>query len=110
MATATGKTANEVARIVSRAVGRTVTAKQVRAYGRAHIGRLDDDRYTPTSYSPAEVAKIVAHFRATRARSDAQAERPAKRRTAPAKGTRAQRTKVAVAESAESADAPDAIA
>lgn len=105
MSAPTTRTANEVARIVSRAVGRTVTAKQVRAYGRAHIGRLDDDKYTPTAYSTAEVARIVAHFKGTTARSKAQTEAPRKRRTTPSKGTRAARKASAVAESAEASDA-----
>lgn len=103
MAQAT-QTASMVARTLTRTLGRTVTAKQVRAWGRAHIGRLDDDRYTATAYSAAEVHAITAAFRAAGERRKASTG-PAPRRVAPRKGTRAQVSAAAVAESVESAEA-----
>lgn len=94
MAQAT-ETARTVARMVSKAVGRDVSDKRVRAWVRDHVAAFDDDGYTSHQYSPAQVKVIVAGMTkaaqsgrsasAANGRKSAKAARPAKRNARRAK-------------------------
>lgn len=87
--------ANAVAREASKAVGRTVTAKQVRGIARATIKRFDKvthPEYQAHAYSAAERTAIIATMRKRAGRSVAPTaptprKRPARKPTAPAVST-----------------------
>jgi len=52
--------ARQVARDVSKALGRTIDAKRVRAWVRDNVAAFDDDGYTTHAYTPALARTIVA--------------------------------------------------
>jgi hypothetical protein len=54
--------ARQTARDASKASGRPVTDKRVRAWARESIARFDDDGYTAHVYTVAEHKAIVAAF------------------------------------------------
>lgn len=54
------QTARDVAKRVSKTLGREVNAKRVRAWVRDHIDAYDDDGYTPHQYDARTADRIVA--------------------------------------------------
>lgn len=61
-------TARQMAAQVSKAVGRQVTAKQVRAAARDQIAAYDDDGYTAHAYDARQASTLLAYFRARAAK------------------------------------------
>lgn len=103
MAQSATVSAREMAARLSRATGRPVSAKAVRAWVRDNIARYDDGRYTAHGYTPAEQARITAAWTAKGERAKAQTE--TSKPKPKSKGTRSQVTADAVAESADANEA-----
>lgn len=80
--------AREMARIVSKALGRTVNDKRVRAWVRDNIAAYDDEGYTAHAYGPLVQRTILAGMtgKAKGARSTAAVKGRAKAAT-PRKAT-----------------------
>lgn len=57
--TAQTTSARQVARLVSKAIGREVTDKRVRAWVRENVTAFDDDGYTTHAYDARTVKAIV---------------------------------------------------
>lgn len=65
-------TAREAASRISKAVGRKVTDKQVRAAARDSLTKYDDGRYTAHAYGAADYARLLSIFKGRGDRSKVQ--------------------------------------
>lgn len=66
-----GTTARQAADSVSTEIGRTVTPKTIRQWFRDHDPKFQDESYTVHRYTPAQVKKVMAAFKASDARRQA---------------------------------------
>ena len=107
--------ARAVAVLASKRTGRKVSDKQVRAWARDHVTRLDDDKYTRHEYTAAERDRIVSAFAAasrpnvtgpnarSRAASQGRAKSASKPATAPKPAPKPSKPTTAVPAAPESA-------
>lgn len=94
MASTKTENARSVARSVSKALGREVNDKRVRAWVRDHVDAFDDDGYTAHQYSAAQAREIIAGMtkagksgRATAARNARSTSKAARKSSKDVRGT-----------------------